>query len=310
MHLSTKGLWEYPSQIGFKIPDVGEPQYYKDSECRILDGRVIAKNLVAQCHRLKEHHPLVIPKLVAILVGDHAPSKIYVGRKMKAFEEAGFASKVIEIPEKNVSLKGLNETIEKLNQDPLVHGILVQLPLPDFLDTHEVIHKIHPSKDVDGFLDGYLAQLALGRFPPIIPCTALGVGILLQCYGISMPSQHVVVIGRSRHVGRPCAWMALNQDATLTLAHSKTQDLPNLLKTADVIISATGNPWFIQPEFLKSGAVGIDVGISQDTDKKIKGDFHPNCQKKLKGLSPVPGGVGPLTVAMLCVNTAILAWKK
>lgn len=282
----------------------------------ILDGKAIAdqiqNDIRAEVLQLAQKGARR-PKLAVILVGDHAPSRIYVTRKTKACEEVGIDSSTQEFPE-SISEKALLEVIHLLNEDPAVDGILVQLPLPSHIDSLKIINNISPSKDVDGLHPLNVGGVLLGIETAFAPCTPLGVKVLLEQSGIDVYGKHVVVIGRSNLVGKPTAALLMQNsptaNATVTVVHSKTKNLAAIVKTADVIIAAMGKPRFVTADMVKEGAVVVDVGINRiDNPEKKSGyelvgdvDFS-NVSKKCSAISPVPGGVGPMTIAMLLSNT-------
>lgn len=253
-----------------------------------------------------------VPHLVAILVGTNGASETYVGAKVRACEEIGFKSTLIRFEESVSSFK-LLETITELNGDPDVDGILVQLPLPAHISSNEVINTIDPSKDVDGFHPNTIGNLVLGQ-PTFIPATPYGIVLLLQHYKIQTDGAHAVIIGRSNIVGRPMSLLLSGTErygnATVTLCHSHTKNLEEIAASADIIVAALGKPGFLKVNMVKEGAVVIDVGITRipDTSKKtgyrLAGDVDfENVAPKCSFITPVPGGVGPMTIAALMKNT-------
>ncbi|NLB83878.1 MAG: bifunctional methylenetetrahydrofolate dehydrogenase/methenyltetrahydrofolate cyclohydrolase FolD [Synergistaceae bacterium] len=269
----------------------------------ILDGKKIATEIRASIKKetalLKERG--VVPGLAVVLVGDNPASKVYVGQKEKGCLEAGFASFLHRLPG-TTSQKDLLDLIAKLNGDPLVHGILVQLPLPDQIDEEKVIAAIKPEKDVDGFSPVNMGRLMAGM-AAIEPCTPKGIMRLLEASGIEMAGKEAVVIGRSNIVGKPIALMLLAKNATVTVCHSRTKDLAEHVKRADILVAAVGRPRFVTADMVKDGVVVIDVGINR-LEEGLVGDVDfEGVSEKASWITPVPGGVGPMTIAMLLENT-------
>ncbi|CDC75224.1 bifunctional protein FolD [Candidatus Colimorpha enterica] len=248
----------------------------------------------------------VRPGLAVVLVGDDPASAVYVRNKSKACAEVGIYSEVYRLPEETgrEQLLGL---IEQLNQSPLIHGILVQLPLPKHLDPEEVIMAIDPAKDVDAFHPVNVGKIMIGNYD-FLPCTPAGVMELLHRSGIEVSGKECVVIGRSNIVGKPQAMLLLHENATVTVCHSKTRDLPSVCRRADILVSAVGKPKFVTADMVKDGAVIIDVGMNRDENGKLCGDvdFEP-VSEKASYITPVPGGVGPMTITMLLKNTVTAA---
>lgn len=248
----------------------------------------------------------VRPGLAVVLVGDDPASAVYVRNKSKACAEVGIYSEVYRLPEETGrgQLLGL---IEQLNQSPLIHGILVQLPLPKHLDPEEVIMAIDPAKDVDAFHPVNVGKIMIGNYD-FLPCTPAGVMELLHRSGIEVSGKECVVIGRSNIVGKPQAMLLLHENATVTVCHSKTRDLPSICRRADILVSAVGKPKFVTADMVKDGAVIIDVGMNRDENGKLCGDvdFEP-VSEKASYITPVPGGVGPMTITMLLKNTVTAA---
>jgi methylenetetrahydrofolate dehydrogenase (NADP+)/methenyltetrahydrofolate cyclohydrolase len=243
------------------------------------------------------------PGLTVIIVGENPASKLYVAKKKKTAQEAGFNSRIIEL-EESVSQEKLEEFIEKLNNDKSVNGILVQLPLPNSINTYNIIEKIRPDKDVDGFHPVNAGKLAIGLKPYAIPCTPYGIIKLLEENKIRIEGQNAVIIGRSNIVGKPLSWLLLNKSATVTVCHSKTQNLQGICKEADILIAAVGKPGFVKADWIKDGTTVIDVGINRTQEGKLVGDVDFEEVKDKAGfITPVPGGVGPMTIAMLLSNT-------
>ena len=248
----------------------------------------------------------VRPGLAVVLVGDDPASAVYVRNKSKACAEVGIYSEVYRLPEETgrEQLLGL---IEQLNQSPLIHGILVQLPLPKHLDPEEVIMAIDPAKDVDAFHPVNVGKIMIGNYD-FLPCTPAGVMELLHRSGIEVSGKECVVIGRSNIVGKPQAMLLLHENATVTVCHSKTRDLPSVCRRADILVSDVGKAKFVTADMVKDGAVIIDVGMNRDENGKLCGDvdFEP-VSEKASYITPVPGGVGPMTITMLLKNTVTAA---
>ena len=240
--------------------------------------------------------------LAVVIVGDNPASKVYVNNKKKACKLVGIQSLEYGLPE-NTSENELLNLIDRLNNYNYVDGILVQLPLPRHINTDKVIEQINPEKDVDGFTAINTGKLWLGQYD-IAPCTAMGVIELLDYYNIDIAGKHCVIVGRSNIVGKPVAALMLERNATVTVCHSKTQNLYDVTRTADILIVAVGKPKFITWGMVKDGAVVIDVGINRDENGKLCGDVDfENVKDKTTAITPVPGGCGPMTVAMLVKNT-------
>jgi methylenetetrahydrofolate dehydrogenase (NADP+) / methenyltetrahydrofolate cyclohydrolase len=270
---------------------------------RLIDGRAHARAIRVELQRAVAQHPNQRrPGITVIQVGDDPASTTYVRGKHKAAEEVGFLSTIVHLP--NVTQRQLNERIAAIAADPNVDGILVQMPLPDGLDPDPALEQIPTHKDVDGLHPYNAGRLAQGN-PSFIPATPLGVLELLRREGIDPTGRHAVVVGRSRLVGRPLALLLLQNHATVTIAHSHTVDLRAVTIGADILVSATGKRALITGGHVKPGAVIIDVGITRDPETgKLTGDVdRPTVEKIAGALTPVPGGVGPMTVAMLLVNT-------
>lgn len=240
--------------------------------------------------------------LAVVIVGDNPASKVYVNNKKKACKLVGIQSLEYGLPE-NTSEDELLSLIDRLNNYNYVDGILVQLPLPRHINTDMVIERINPEKDVDGFTAINTGKLWLGQYD-IAPCTAIGVIELLDYYNIDIAGKHCVIVGRSNIVGKPVAALMLERNSTVTVCHSKTQNLYDITRTADILITAVGKPKFITRDMVKDGAVVIDVGINRDENGKLYGDVDfENVKDKTTAITPVPGGCGPMTVAMLMKNT-------
>lgn len=274
----------------------------------IIDGKKLRDKILDNL-KLKLDGFNKKPKLVVILMGDNPASKIYVNNKKKMAEKVGIISEVINYPS-SISEKELLVKIEELNKDKTVTAILVQLPLPEHISKENVMNTIAPEKDVDGFTPYNFGKLFSGEEPMVYPCTPKGILLLLDEYGISLEGKHVVIVGRSNIVGRPLSQMILNRNATVTVCHSHTKNLSEITKTADVLISAVGKN-IIEGKMIKSGCVVIDVGIFKDENGKTRGDVDfENVSKSASYITPVPGGVGPMTIASLMLNTVELFERK
>ncbi len=279
---------------------------------RRLDGKELAKTIRAEvAAKVAERKALGKPPpgLVAVLVGDNPASHVYVRNKHKACAEAGLASWIHNLPA-DTTQRQLLDFVDRLNADPQVHGILVQLPLPKQMEPEAIIRAIAPAKDVDCFHPENLGLLAAGS-PRFYPCTPHGIFQLLISNGIETEGKEVVIVGRSNIVGKPLALMLAQKrtaanpaggDATVTIAHTRTKHLSEVCRRAEILVAALGVPRAITPDMVASGAVVVDVGINS-IDGKLVGDVHENMAEVASWLSPVPGGVGPMTIAMLLVNT-------
>ena len=274
----------------------------------ILDGKKlrdkIIENLKTKVDKFDKK-----PILVVILVGENPASKIYENKKKKMAEKIRINSVVINYPA-NITEDELLNKIEELNNDKNVTAILVQLPLPNHISKDNVMNKITPSKDVDGFTPYNFGKLFSGEIPTVYPCTPKGILLLLDEYNIDLEGKHVVIVGRSNIVGRPLSQMMLNRNATVTVCHSHTKNLSQITKTADVLVSAVGKN-IIEGEMLKTNCVIVDVGIFKDKNGKTRGDVDFESASKIASfISPVPGGVGPMTIASLMLNTVELFEKN
>jgi len=271
----------------------------------IIDGTKIAQDIrrsVREETLAFTEKTGVVPGLAVVLAGDDPASKVYVGRKAKACAEAGFLSREYKLSA-DVGEAELLALIRDLNNDPQIHGILVQLPLPKHIATDKIIAAIDPSKDVDGFHPANVGRLVTGS-PLFVPCTPRGIMELIARTGISLSGKDAVVIGRSNIVGKPMAFLLLAQNATVTMCHSKTRDLPAAARRADVLIAAIGKPRMITADMVKEGAAVIDVGVNRLENGKLAGDVaFDEVAPKTSAITPVPGGVGPMTIAMLMKNT-------
>ena len=271
---------------------------------QLIDGNALSRQLRADVAQraaaLKTRG--VTPGLAVVLVGDNPASQVYVRNKVKACEDSGLHS-VLEKYDADMTEAALLARVEALNNDPAIHGILVQLPLPKHIDAQKVIEAISPAKDVDGFHIASAGALMTGM-PGFWPCTPYGCMKMLESIGYSLKGKHAVVIGRSNIVGKPMALMLLGQNATVTVCHSATQDLKAQTLQADVIVAAVGNLIFITAATAKLGALLLDVGMNRNDEGKLCGDVDFDGVKEVAGwITPVPGGVGPMTITMLLVNT-------
>ena len=270
----------------------------------IIDGNALAQHwreqVARDCVDLQARG--VKPGLAVLLVGDNPASQVYVRNKVKACVQAGLHSVLEHLPA-NLSESDLLARVEALNRDPLIHGILVQLPLPAHIDAHKVIEAIDPAKDVDGFHVASAGALMTGM-PGFWPCTPHGCMKMLESIGYPLSGKHAVVIGRSNIVGKPMASMLLAQNATVTICHSRTVNLKAITLQADVIVAAVGQRNTVTADMVKPGAVVIDVGMNRNEAGKLCGDVDFEGVRQVAGhITPVPGGVGPMTIAMLLVNT-------
>lgn len=270
-----------------------------------IDGKALAAKLQGELAektaRLKEETG-VVPGLVVIIVGENPASQVYVRNKERSAIAAGFRSEVVRLPE-TIQQHELLELIEQYNQDPLWHGILVQLPLPKHIDDEAVLLAIDPAKDVDGFHPLNMGRLWAGN-PVMVPSTPAGIMEMFKAYGIELEGKRAVVIGRSNIVGKPMAQLLLAKNATVTLTHSRTHHLAKIAKTADILVVAIGRAKFVTADFVKEGAVVIDVGMNRDEDGKLCGDVDFDAVSPIAShLTPVPGGVGPMTITMLMEQT-------
>ena len=249
------------------------------------------------------------PGLAVVIVGENPASQVYVRNKHKACAEVGMYSEVIELPEKTEESELLS-LIDRLNLDNKINGILVQLPLPQHLDEEKILLRINPEKDVDAFHPVNVGRIMIGNFS-FLPCTPAGVMELLKYYDISPSGKHCVIIGRSNIVGKPQAMLMLKENATVTICHSKTTNLSEITKTADIIVAAVGKPNFVTAEMVREGAVVIDVGINRLESGKLCGDVDfEGVEPIASHITPVPGGVGPMTITMLLKNTLTAAKEQ
>ena len=284
---------------------------------QLLDGKAIAKRIEAElAEQVAEfiQNNAVVPKLAAVLVGEDAASQVYVRSKRRACERVGMESELYQMPD-TTDQDTLLERISQLNKDNSVSGILIQLPLPKQIEPHRVLDAISPWKDVDTFHPENVGRLTQGR-PRFLPCTPHGVQQLLHRYEIEVAGKHVVVLGRSDIVGKPLAIMlsqrssalgAAAANATVTMCHSRTQNLSAVTRTADILVAAIGRPKFVTAEMVQPGAVVVDVGVNR-TDQGLVGDVDFDAVRELASyITPVPGGVGPLTITMVLQNTLLAA---
>lgn len=279
---------------------------------KIISGKEIGANerarIKADVEKLKSESGIT-PRLSVIIVGSDPASCVYVRNKHRSCLEVGMLSDVFELPE-NTTQEELEALVDKLNADESVHGILCQLPLPKHLDEQRIIRKISVEKDVDAFHAENVGNIMLGKYS-YLPCTPAGVMVMLRDSGIDVEGKECVVIGRSNIVGKPMAMLLINAGATVTVCHSKTRDLPSVTKRADIIVCAVGRAKFLTADMVKDGTVVIDVGINRDENGKLCGDVDfENVEPKASAITPVPGGVGPMTITMLLRNTLTAAQKK
>lgn len=279
----------------------------------IIDGKQIAGEIREKLKQQIEQLPAstVKPGLAVILIGDHPPSQIYVKNKEKCAREVGIQSKILKF-ENTITEQDLIKKIHALNNDKTIHGILVQLPLPSHIDSKKIISEISPEKDVDGFHPVNVGNLSSGN-SALVPCTPYGCYLLLKKVIPNLTGMHAVIIGRSNINGKPMAQLLLQEDCTVTITHSKSKNLKELCLNADILIASVGKPHLVKADWVKKDCVVIDVGINRimkDGFKKIVGDVDfENIKNKVKAITPVPGGVGPMTISCLLNNT-YKAYKK
>ena len=269
----------------------------------IIDGKKLAQeireDLKQKCEKLKEKG--INPKLAVVMVGDNKASQVYVRNKSKVCDEIGVEFEEFLL-EANIEQKVLIDLLEKLKKDNRIHGILLQSPIPEHLDINEAFRAIAPEKDVDGFHPINVGKLCLNQ-DTFVSCTPYGIMKMFEAYNIDLTGKNVTIIGRSNIVGKPLIQCCLNKNATVTVCHSKTKDLKQHTKNADVVIAAIGKSKFVTEDMIKENAVIIDVGINRGEDGKLTGDVDfENVSKKASYITPVPGGVGPMTIAMLMNN--------
>ena len=276
---------------------------------KIIDGKAISASIREEIKaEVSERvaNGLSRPGLAVIIVGEDPASQVYVRNKKKGCEEVGFYSEVYELPA-DTKQEELNALVDKLNADDKIHGILCQLPLPRHLDENEVILRIDPKKDVDAFHPYNVGKIMIGDFD-FLPCTPAGVMALLERSGIEVAGKECVVVGRSNIVGKPQAMLLLHKSGTVTVCHSKTRDLAAVCRRADILVAAIGKADFFGADMVKEGAVVIDVGMNRRADGKLTGDVNfAEVEPKASYITPVPGGVGPMTITMLLKNTLTAA---
>jgi len=272
---------------------------------RLLDGKATAAAVRADVRRGADELSRargVRPGLAVVLVGEDPASQVYVKNKDKAAHESGFYVRTERLPA-TTTLAELLALLDALNRDASVHGILVQLPLPRHIDAHAVVERIDPAKDVDGLHAANVAALVLGR-PGLRPCTPAGCIEILDRHAIALEGAEVVVVGRSMLVGKPFALLALERNATVTIAHSRTRELAAACRRADILVAAVGKPELVRGDWIKPGAVVLDVGINRLADGRLVGDVaFEEVASRASAITPVPGGIGPMTIAMLLANT-------
>ncbi|HEO6917894.1 TPA: bifunctional methylenetetrahydrofolate dehydrogenase/methenyltetrahydrofolate cyclohydrolase [Streptococcus agalactiae] len=271
----------------------------------LIDGKALSQKMQAELgrkvERLKEQHG-IIPGLAVILVGDNPASQVYVRNKERSALEAGFKSETLRLSE-SISQEELIDIIHQYNEDKSIHGILVQLPLPQHINDKKIILAIDPKKDVDGFHPMNTGHLWSGR-PMMVPCTPAGIMEMFREYHVDLEGKHAVIIGRSNIVGKPMAQLLLDKNSTVTLTHSRTRNLSEVTKEADILIVAIGQGHFVTKDFVKEGAVVIDVGMNRDENGKLIGDVvFEQVAEVASMITPVPGGVGPMTITMLLEQT-------
>ncbi len=279
---------------------------------QIIDGKLVAaktrEQIAKEVAELKSKGYDREIGLAVIFVGNNPASEVYVRNKIKACEEVGIKSYLCKLPEES-TFEDVADTIEQLNQNPDVSGMILQLPIPKHLDENKLIDLIHPDKDVDGCTAAQKGRLWTGR-DSLIACTPYGVMKLLDFYGIPLEGRNAVVIGRSNLVGKPMAQLLLDRNCTVTLCHSRTKNLKEVTSSADIVVVAIGKAKFLKADMVKDGAVVIDVGMDRDENGKLCGDVdYADVAEKCSYITPVPGGVGPMTVTMLIANT-LQAYKS
>lgn len=274
----------------------------------VIDGKAVSKavreRVKAETAKLKEQG--IVPGLAVIIVGDDSASQVYVRNKEKACEEVGFYSEKFALPE-STTQEELNALVKELNERKDINGILCQLPLPSHLDDKEVINMINPIKDVDAFHPVNVGAIMIGDYN-FLPCTPAGIMELIHSAGVDVSGKKAVVMGRSNIVGKPMAMLLLHENATVEITHSKTQNLKEITSSADILVAAIGKPKFVTADMVKEGAVVIDVGMDRDENGKLCGDVDfDSVAPKCSYITPVPGGVGPMTISMLMQNTLTAA---
>lgn len=276
---------------------------------KVLDGKLVSKHIRKELQediaRLKGHN--IVPGLAVVIVGENPASQSYVRSKERACKKLGIYSEKIAL-EADASQSTVLELIDRLNKDDKIHGILIQLPLPKHMDAFRIIEAINPSKDVDGFHPINVGKVMIGE-EGMKPCTPFGIMKILEYYHIDVAGKHAVILGRSNIVGKPAASLLLEKNATVTICHSKTENLKEMLLSADILVVAVGKPQYVTADMIKNGAVVIDVGINR-VDEHLVGDVdYEAVKEKASYLTPVPGGVGPMTITMLMHNTVEVAKK-
>lgn len=274
----------------------------------VIDGKAVSKavreRVKAETAKLKEQG--IVPGLAVIIVGDDSASQVYVRNKEKACEEVGFYSEKFALPA-STTQEELNALVKELNERKDINGILCQLPLPSHLDDKEVINMINPIKDVDAFHPVNVGAIMIGDYN-FLPCTPAGIMELIHSAGVDVSGKKAVVMGRSNIVGKPMAMLFLHENATVEITHSKTQNLKEITSSADILVAAIGKPKFVTADMVKEGAVVIDVGMDRDENGKLCGDVDfDSVAPKCSYITPVPGGVGPMTISMLMQNTLTAA---
>ena len=278
---------------------------------QIIDGKAVSAKVKAEVRQEAEELKKqgIEIGLAVVIVGNNSASRVYVNNKKKACEEVGFNSYEYALPEETTEAE-LLELVEKLNNDDKVNGILVQLPLPKQINENSIINAIRPEKDVDAFHPENVGHIMIGDFS-FLPCTPAGVMELIAETGVDVCGKSCVVIGRSNIVGKPMAMLLLHKHGTVTICHSRTKDLAEVCRNADILVAAVGKAKFVTPDMIKEGAVVIDVGMNRDENGKLCGDVdYDACFDKAGYITPVPGGVGPMTIAMLMKNTLTAAKVK
>lgn len=278
---------------------------------KIIDGKAVSAKVKEQVRREAEvlKQQGIEIGLAVVIVGNNSASRVYVNNKKKACEEVGFTSYEYALPEETTEAE-LLELVEKLNNDDNVNGILVQLPLPKQINENSIINAIRPEKDVDAFHPENVGHIMIGDFS-FLPCTPAGVMELIAETGVDVCGKNCVVIGRSNIVGKPMAMLLLHKNGTVTICHSRTKNLAEICSNADILVAAVGKAGFVTPDMVKEGAVVIDVGMNRNAEGKLCGDVdYAACFDKAGYITPVPGGVGPMTIAMLMRNTLTAAKIK
>lgn len=275
---------------------------------QIIDGKLVSRQVRERVAKETEElkNKGITPGLAVIIVGEDPASQVYVRNKERACEEVGFYSEKFALPE-STTQEDLNALVKELNERPEINGILCQLPLPKHLDDKEVINLIDPIKDVDAFHPVNVGAIMIGDYS-FLPCTPAGVMELIHSTGVEISGKKAVVMGRSNIVGKPMAMLLLHENATVEITHSRTADLKEITKTADILVAAIGKAKFVTADMVKDGAVVIDVGMDRDENGKLCGDVDfENVKDKCSYITPVPGGVGPMTISMLMQNTLTAA---